>query len=246
MLDVERGPLLVGVADRPAAVVHCAELSPEERLFDVVEARVDLFAEQSLDGCAHACAQLEASGTPVVVTIRTTAQGGRFAAGDSDRLRRFRNALAIASWADVESDATIVADVAALVGARPGGELIVSHHDFARTPPLATLLGIVDNCHRTAGAIAKVATAITTADDRDTLFQLLAQRPERTTVIGMGASNDLRIELAARGSLLSYGYLEVPTAPGQLSAAETHARLVVASPAYAARRAASVSERSSR
>ena len=74
MLDVGRGPLLVGVADRPAAVVHCAELPPEERLFDLVEARVDLFAEQSLDGCAHACAKLEASGTPVIVTIRTTAQ----------------------------------------------------------------------------------------------------------------------------------------------------------------------------
>ena len=83
----------------------------------------------------------------------------------------------------------------------------------------------------------QIATAIATADDRDTLFQLLAQRPERTTVIGMGASDDLRIELAARGSLLAYGYLETPTAPGQLSAAETHARLVAASPAYAARRA---------
>ena len=246
MLDVGRGPLLVGVADRPAAVVHCAELSPEERLFDLIEARVDLFAEQTLDGCAHACAQLEASGTPVIVTIRTTAQGGRFAAGDDDRRGRFIAALAIASWADVESEATIVADVAALVGARASGQLIVSHHDFARTPPLATLLGIVDNCHRTPGAIAKVATAIANDADRDTLFQLLAQRPRHTTVIGMGASNDLRIELAARGSLLSYGYLENPTAPGQLSAAETHARLIVASPAYAARRAAAVSERSSR
>ena len=246
MLDVGRGPLLVGVADRPAAVVHCAELPPEERLFDLVEARVDLFAEQSLDGCAHACAKLEASGTPVIVTIRTTAQGGRSAAGDDDRLGRFLGALAIASWADIESDATIVADIAALVGARPGGQLIVSHHDFVRTPPLATLLGVVDSCHRTPGAIAKIATAIATDADRDTLFQLLAQRPGRTTVIGMGASDDLRIELAAHGSLLAYGYLETPTAPGQLSATETHARLVAASPAYAARRAAAVSERSSR
>jgi 3-dehydroquinate dehydratase-1 len=245
MLDVERGPLLVGVADRAAAVVHCAELAPEERAFDLVEARVDLFAEQSLEGCAHACSQLEASGTPVIVTIRTAAQGGRSAAGDDDRLGRFRAALAIASWADIESDASIVRDVAALVGARPGGQLIVSHHDFARTPPLATLLDVVDDCRRTPGAIAKVATAIATADDRETLFKLLAQRPGRTTVIGMGASDDLRIELAARGSLLAYGYIDAPTAPGQLSAADTHARLLVASPAYAARRRA-VSERSSR
>ena len=218
MVDVTRPPLLVGVADRPAAVVHCAELAPEDRVFDLVEARVDLFAEQSLDGCAHACAKLEASGTPVIVTIRTTAQGGRSTDSDDDRLGRFLAALAIASWADIESDAGIVADVAALVGARPGGQLIISHHDFARTPPLPTLLGIVDGCRRTPGAIAKVATAVATPDDRNTLLELLALRPERTTVIGMGASDDLRIELAARGSLLAYGYLETPTAPGQQAA----------------------------
>jgi 3-dehydroquinate dehydratase len=52
----------------------------------------------------------------------------------------------------------------------------------------------------------------------------------------MGASPDLRIDLAARGSLLAYGYLERATAPGQMSAAETRERLLAASPAYAARR----------
>jgi 3-dehydroquinate dehydratase len=52
----------------------------------------------------------------------------------------------------------------------------------------------------------------------------------------MEAGVGLRIELAARGSLLAYGYLEEPTAPGQLSAAETHLRLLTASPAYAARK----------
>ena len=39
----------------------------------------------------------------------------------------------------------------------------------------------------------------------------------------MAATSALRIELAARGSLLAYGYLDAPTAPGQLSAAETAA-----------------------
>ena len=74
-----------------------------------------------------------------------------------------------------------------------------------------------------------------TEDDRRTLLELLARRPDRTCVIGMGASADLRIELAARGSLLAYGYLERATAPGQMSAAETHQRLLAASPRYAAR-----------
>ena len=127
--------------------------------------------------------------------------------------------------------------MAAAIAARAGAQLIVSHHDFARTPPLDALLAIVDRCHAVSGAIAKIATAVRREDDRDTLLELLELRPERTCVIGMGASADLRIELAARGSRLAYGYLERATAPGQMSAAETHQRLLAASPTYAARHA---------
>jgi hypothetical protein len=44
------------------------------------------------------------------------------------------------------------------------------------------------------------------------------------------------VELAAAGSLLAYGYLGAPTAPGQVSAEALHLRLLAASPRYAARR----------
>jgi len=237
MPDAGRGPFLVAVADRPAAIINSAELDPSARRFDLVEARVDLFAQQSLDGCAHDCARLEASGTPVILTIRSAAQGGRFDGPDAARLSAFSAAIAAghASWVDIENDATIIDELAALIAARDGARLIVSHHDFARTPSLETLLDIVDRCHAISGAIAKIATAVRGEEDRQVLLELLASRPDRTCVIGMGASADLRIELAARGSMLAYGYLERATAPGQMSAAETHERLLAASPPYAAR-----------
>lgn len=238
MPDFGRGPLLVAVADRPAAIINSAELEPAKRVFDLIEARADLFAQQSLDGCAHACARLESTGTPVILTIRSAAQGGRFDGPEPARLAAFRAAIDAghASWIDVENDATIVGEVAAAVAARGGAQLIVSHHDFGRTPPLDDLLAIVDRCQAIPGAIAKVATAVRREADREALLELLSRRPERTCIIGMGATPELRIELAARGSLLAYGYLERATAPGQMSAAETHARLVAAAPAYAARR----------
>ena len=47
----------------------------------------------------------------------------------------------------------------------------------------------------------------------------------------MGAADDeLRVELAAAGSLLAYGFLAGATAPGQVSAEALHARLLAASP----------------
>jgi 3-dehydroquinate dehydratase-1 len=243
MPEFGRGPLLVAVADRPAAIMNSAELERAARVYDLVEARVDLFAQQSLDGCALDCARLEATGTPVILTIRTAAQGGRFDGPDRARLAAFAAAIAHgqASWVDIENDATIVDEVAAAIAARAGARLIVSHHDFTRTPPLDRLLAIVDRCHLIPGAIAKIATAVRRDEDRQTLLELLAQRPERTCVIGMGASADLRIELAARGSLLAYGFLERATAPGQMSATETHGRLLAASPEYAARHPAAAS-----
>jgi 3-dehydroquinate dehydratase-1 len=245
MLEVARGPLLVGVADRPSALAACAELDPAARLIDLVEARLDLFAGQSVADCADACRRLEATGTPVLATLRTAGQGGRFAGSESERLARFREAAAVASWADVERGAPIADDVAALLAERAGGTLVVSHHDFEGTPPLDALLAIVDGCHAYARgqAIAKVATAVKTDADRAVLLELVARRPHRTCVIGMDAAEDpraqqpaLRFQLAARGSLLAYGYLVAPTAPGQLSASQTHARLLDASPAYLARR----------
>jgi 3-dehydroquinate dehydratase-1 len=236
MLDLARGPLLVGVADRPAALARYAALAPDTRVADLVEARLDLFQAPTLDGCRDACARLEAAGTPVLITIRTAAQGGRFGAGEAERLGRFREALVVASWADVEDDAPIAGEVAALAGARPGGQIVVSHHDFALTPPLDALLAIVDRCRIVPGAIAKLATAVRGEGDRGALRELIARRPDRTCVIGMEPDDKLRVELPARGSLFAYGYLDQPTAPGQLSAADTHARLLAASPAYAARK----------
>jgi 3-dehydroquinate dehydratase type I len=132
MLDLARGPFVVGVADRVEALAACAKLARRDRPFDLVEARVDLFSNQRLEPAGReACAVLEASGTPVLVTIRSATQGGRFAAGERVRLERFREALVAASWADIEDDAEIIGEVAALVGARAEGQLVVSQHDFS-------------------------------------------------------------------------------------------------------------------
>src|SRR4029078_13529904 len=99
--------------------------------------------------------------------------------------------------------------------ARAGAQMIVSNHDFARTPPLDALLAVVDRCNAIPDAIAKIATAGNSEDDRRPLLELLARRPDRTCVIGMGASADLRIELAARGSPPPYRHPVQATAPGR-------------------------------
>jgi 3-dehydroquinate dehydratase len=106
-------------------------------------------------------------------------------------------------------------------------------------PRLLALERLFAACEAAGADVPKLATRVSTEADRDALFALLAPRAGRVCVIGMGAP-ELRLDLPARGSRLAYGYIDVSTAPGQLSAAEMDERLAEASPAYAATRAARV------
>jgi 3-dehydroquinate dehydratase-1 len=230
-------PSLVGVVSRAEAIGPFAATVPQTRAIDLLEVRVDLFDVPALDACAEACARVEATGTPVLVTIRLAAQGGRWTRPDAERLSLYGEAVTFASWVDVEAASSIARDVTAAARAR-GRRAIVSHHDFGLTPPLPELERIIGGCFAAGGDVAKVATLVRTDEDRDALLALVARHAGRACVIGMGArSSELRVELPAAGSLLAYAYLDAPTAPGQLSVAEMDARLRAASPAYAARRA---------
>jgi 3-dehydroquinate dehydratase-1 len=229
-------PALVGVVSAPEAVARVAASEPSARAFDLLEVRVDLFDEATLDACADACARVEATGTPVLVTIRLAAQGGRWTRPDAERLPLYRGAARVASWLDVEGESSLAPEILALAHAA-GRKVIFSHHDFARTPPRAELERFVDDALAAGADLAKIATLVADDADRDALLAVLARHPERTCVIGMGArSSELRVDLPARGSRLAYAYLDAPTAPGQLSVDEMNGLLRAASPAYAARR----------
>jgi len=80
-------PALVGVVSAPEAVARVAAGEPSARAFDLLEVRVDLFDAPTFDACADACARVEATGTPVLVTIRLAAQGGRWARPDASACR---------------------------------------------------------------------------------------------------------------------------------------------------------------
>jgi 3-dehydroquinate dehydratase len=109
-------PLLVGVVDRPEGLARLAEAAPEARRVDLVEARVDRFDPplRAVAGWRSACARLEASGTPVLVTVRLGAEGGDWTGPDAERMPIFREAVAVASWLDVEGQSPMAGDIIAL------------------------------------------------------------------------------------------------------------------------------------
>jgi 3-dehydroquinate dehydratase I len=127
---------------------------------------------------------------------------------------------------------SVICHDVALAAGRLRKASVISFHDFEKTPSLRELCTIVEKA-QAIGSIAKVATKIQRESDVEVLRSLLRRRWEKPVcVIGMGrAWSKTRVSLAMLGSCLTYGYLDTPTAPGQISAAELVRRLRRAWPA---------------
>jgi 3-dehydroquinate dehydratase I len=209
-LNLNAGPLVVGV------------LSSLEDDFplagDIVEMRLDKTGRPP--NWLERCKAIEARGKPVLLTIRLRSEGGEWPVDDENRLNLFADGLRALSAVDVELSSVICGTVTKQAE-QLGKVCLVSHHDFEKTPPLAELESIVEKAQQN-GAVAKVATMIRGEADIETLRALLSRKRKRPLcVIGMGETwKETRVLFPKLGSCLTYGYLDKPTAPGQVSAAE--------------------------
>jgi 3-dehydroquinate dehydratase I len=179
---------------------------------DLVEIRVDLVEEDSRtlvesvyrDGYC-----------PIIITIRPEYEGGKFSGTEDERLKLFTALATYADFIDVELRAPHVEQLAATVRGTDAVP-IVSYHDFEGTPPDAEMLAIIDRCLQ-KGAIAKLA--VTPHDMTDVLrlleVTLVSKRPVCTIAMGSLGMHS-RIVAPVYGSLLTYGYVRRPVAPGQI------------------------------
>jgi 3-dehydroquinate dehydratase-1 len=209
-LNLNAGPLVAGVLSSLDGKIPLAG--------DIVEVRLDRTGRPR--DWLERCKAIEAQGKPVLLTIRLRREGGEWPEDDGGRLKIYEEGLAALSAADVELGSVICAAVAKQAE-KLGRVCLVSHHDFQKTPSLAELESVVERAQQN-GAVAKVATMIRSRADVEILRALLGRKRKRPLcVIGMGEGwKQTRVLFAKLGSCLTYGYLDKPTAPGQVSAAE--------------------------
>jgi len=212
------GPLTLGLAPKIVGTISRRETLSQPAAFpcDIVEVRLDLIGA---DAPAWS-EQIRAIPLPVIVTIRLASEGGQWTQPDEARLPLFEIALQHAAAVDIEYRSPLMKRVSALACQRQKA-LIISYHDFEKTPPLADLQQII----RTAanyGTVVKIATLTQTEEDLATLRALFAEQCSASVcLLGMGPLGPrTRVEFPRLGSCLTYGYLDAPIAPGQVSAAE--------------------------
>lgn len=233
-LHLGKIPRVVGTLTTRAGLE--AFLSEHRDACDIAEVRLDEIGV--FPGWMEACRQIEAAGRPVMLTLRSTKDGGKCDRSREERRALLTQAATCASIVDVEHNSDSPAELKPVVAAA-GKLLLVSYHDFARTPPREVWEKIIAAAAPHASAV-KIATMVHSDTDLATLDAVLREpRKIPLCLIGMGAKGTrTRTDYPALGSCLTYGYLDAVSAPGQLSAAELVAHLRKTHAEYAAARQA--------
>lgn len=188
---------------------------------DLVELRADLFDAPSPAVLGAALRTLADAGRSVILTVRTESEGGQ-AMAESLRASLYLSGLEQADAVDLEIASDALAREIVPRARAAGRTVILSAHDFRRTPPTDTLLALVDRAESLGADVVKLAAHAETGDDVRRLLEVtLAARERGIVTLSMGPIGALsRVFFGAAGSLLTYASVGRPTGPGQLELAE--------------------------
>jgi 3-dehydroquinate dehydratase I len=98
-------------------------------------------------------------------------------------------------------------------------DVIISYHNYERTPEMDELEQIVENCYRFGADLAKIATQVRVNRDNSKILSLY-KAPGRLVAIGMGELGKIsRIVAPFLGAEFTYASLNdaQATAPGQIN-----------------------------
>jgi 3-dehydroquinate dehydratase I len=184
---------------------------------DFAEARVDLFEDRSIEAVRRVVREAGRV-LPVLLTVRSSREGGAWRGDDAGRLSFYRTLMAEVAAVDIELAAKIRPEVVQSArGARR--TVVLSHHDFRATPSDRALDAVVERGEKAGADVTKI-TALTPNDRAVArLAAVLARHAgSRLVVIGMGEhGKKTRVFFPALGSLFTFASLDRATAPGQLA-----------------------------
>jgi 3-dehydroquinate dehydratase-1 len=184
---------------------------------DMIEVRLDLVSGDPLQVVK---AVRSATIQPIIATNRLQAEGGKFCGSEEERIEILLKACEHADYADIE----LRADGRDEFLRKTKRPVIVSYHDFSRTPGRDELIAIMEEMHACRAAIAKIAFTPAALKDNLLVLDLLLNAKMPLCMIAMGPlGKHMRAIAPIYGSALTYGYITEPTAPGQMSIAELKA-----------------------
>jgi len=209
--DRPRTNLIVPLTQATIPAMRVAMHAAAEAGADMVECRLDHLDTPSAADLAELLADRP---LPAIVTLRPVRQGGRYDGDESERLAILAAAVgAGAEYVDVEDDVP--------PPDRPGGKMILSHHDFTQRPDdLDAVLRRIDD---PAATVPKVAFASAGPEDAVAALDVLRKLTRPGIALAMNEAGVMSRLLAGKfGAFGTFAALEegAESAPGQPTIAD--------------------------
>ncbi|MBB1079647.1 type I 3-dehydroquinate dehydratase [Limosilactobacillus sp. STM2_1] len=214
-----------------AALVNAAKRACQEPI-DMVEWRLDFFANIHSNAAIHETARKlhQVLGShPLLVTLRTKEEGGNYQFQLTEYLHIYQELIKshLVDLIDIEvlRPTTAVLPLVRLAHEEQV-KVIMSNHDFCKTPPAAVLQERIEQMTNLGADIAKFAVMPRSREDLLTILSTSLHHADLAdgiplVAIGMGQKGKIiRIGGEIFGSCISFGTVGKASAPGQLAVTE--------------------------
>ncbi|MBM2839133.1 MAG: 3-dehydroquinate dehydratase, type [Deltaproteobacteria bacterium] len=229
---VELGKIPVVIGTLSGNIEHPIEIVNK---IDLFELRIDTFKTQEVAYITEVINSLKrVYGKPILATVRSRDEGGAVEIDDDRRYEIYKEVLTLVDAVDVElSSADLMKRILPICKGR-GKLLIASYHNHDETPGEGQLEKLVSEGKKIGADIVKIAVTANSKEDLSRLISFtIKNRDKGIITISQGSIGTIsRIVTPILGSLMTYGYIDVPSAKGQLSAFDIVEYLRFFDPAY--------------
>lgn len=179
---------------------------------DILEIRIDLL---KIDA-RTALHDIRETGLPVIITNRMKQEGGAWQGTEEKRISTLISLLPMADAVDIELCARD-RDMVVKKARDMGKTVIISTHDFQKTPDSDVMSGIISESVAAGADIAKLAVMPNSLEDVHRLLEVTLHADAAVCTLAMGEKGrHSRVVAPLYGSVMTYGYVGKATAPGQL------------------------------
>ncbi|MBI5554659.1 MAG: type I 3-dehydroquinate dehydratase [Elusimicrobia bacterium] len=184
---------------------------------DILEIRVDQFDNLDPQSIRKSIILRKKTGLPLILTIRSKEEGGQKEIPNDLKLKIFKNNISSIDAIDIELKSPLLAKIVELAKINRK-IIIVSWHDFSRTPKSNILEEILNKALKSGGQIIKIAAKANNAEDFIRLLDFtLKNKNNHLITISLGEIGCIsRLIFPKLGSLLTYSYINKPSGPGQI------------------------------
>ncbi|MFQ5735624.1 MAG: type I 3-dehydroquinate dehydratase [Thermodesulfobacteriota bacterium] len=215
------GGLRLGRTPRTAGVIVEGRIAEAARRAvaagaDLLELRGDTFRDADEGRLTDAIERLRAFGRPVILTIRSRKEGGKYAIPERKREALFTSLMPLADAVDIELGSSTILENVVNSAKRHKKKVIVSYHNFKTTPGDRRLQEIAANARASGGDIVKIAAFARGPEDLKRLAGILTGSTDMIVIAMGGHGAASRVFFPFLGSLLTYGAVSASTAPGQM------------------------------